>query len=363
GTQSTQHGTRNTSTQDLLVQASYEIDLFGRVRAAAASGKALAQASAFDADTVAMTLAANIANSYLQTLSLAERIRLAQGIADHSRQVLTLIEVRRAAGTATDLQAQQQRALMAGFEAAVPVLQFQRDQALHALAVLTGRPPEGFRVRAETLSDLARPAVAADLPASLLERRPDIRAAEARLISANFDIGVARAAFFPRLSLAALVGAGAKHLSNPFPPSAVTGFGVALLQPIFEGGLLEGQLRTNKARKLEFIATYRQNVLTALQETEDALSGIDRISRAEAIAAEAEQAAQKAADLANLQYRLGSADYLTVLTTEQTLYQAQDALLQLNLQHLQQIVSLFRAMGGGFDAPNGPQMAAAEGTQ
>lgn len=361
GTQGMQRGVRSTSTQQLVLQASYELDLFGRLRATADSGRALADASAFDADTVAMTLAANVASIYFQCLSLAERIRLAENIAKDSRRVLSLIEVRRAAGVATDLQFEQQRALLAGFEGAVPTLQHQRDVAQHALAVLVGRAPEGFRIGADSLSGIAHPAVAADLPATLLERRPDIRAAEARLVSANFDVGAARAAFYPTISLSALVGAGARHLSSPLPPLALTGLGASLLQPVFEGGLLQGQLRARKGRKVEYVATYRQAVLTALQEVENALSGVDRIRAAEAIARQAEQAASKAAELAKLQYRLGSADYLTVLTTEQTLYQAQDAALQLRLQHLQQIVSLFRALGGGFDAPGGPQMVTALG--
>src|SRR6202043_3529998 len=135
--------------------------------------------------------------------------------------------------------------------AVVPVLQQQMDQATHALAVLSGRAPEGFRVAASDLRGLARPDVVPDLPAALLEQRPDIRAAEARLISANFDIGVARAAFFPALSLTAAVGIGAKSLSQFFPPAAVTDMGASLLQPLFLGGQLEGQLRFSRARQVE----------------------------------------------------------------------------------------------------------------
>jgi NodT family efflux transporter outer membrane factor (OMF) lipoprotein len=354
GTQDQANGANNTGTHALYAQATYELDFWGRNRAAAASGTALAHASAFDADTVAMTLSASIADTYFQILSLNERAGLARQIAAAARNVLALVQVQRAAGTATDLQVQQQRTAVATFDAAVPALQQQMEQATHLLAVLTGEPPEGFVVDAAGLAGVARPEVLPDLPAALLERRPDIRAAEARLISANFDIGVARAAFFPALSLTGAVGIGAKSLSQSFPAAAVTDMGASLLQPLFQGGQLKGQLRFSRARQVELVATYRQTVIAAFQDIEDVLSSVAHLRDQEAIEAVAEAAAHKAADLAQVQYSLGSADFLTVLTTEQTLYQTQDALLQLHLLRLQAIVGLFRALGGGFATAEGP---------
>jgi NodT family efflux transporter outer membrane factor (OMF) lipoprotein len=193
------------------------------------------------------------------------------------------------------------------------------------------------------------------LPSALLERRPDIRAAEARLQAANFDIGVARAAFFPSLSLTAAVGVGARKLF--YPPTVVTDISAGLLQPLFQGGQLQGQLRFNRARQVELVASYRQTVLTAFQDVADQLSTLSHLRDQEAIVATAESAAQKAAALAEMRYRLGSADYLSVLTTEQTLYQTQDTLLQLRLLRLQTIVSLFRALGGSFYSAGGPTLA------
>jgi NodT family efflux transporter outer membrane factor (OMF) lipoprotein len=270
--------------------------------------------------------------------------------------VLALVEVQQAAGTATELQVEQQRTAVATFNAAVPVLQQQADQATHLLAVLTGQAPEGFGIAASDLQNLAHPEVLPELPSALLERRPDIQAAEARLIAANFDIGVARAAFFPSVSLNAAAGIGAAQLSNFFPPAAVTGLGASLFQPLFQGGQLEGQLRFSRARQVEMVANYRQTVIAAYQDVEDALSMLAHVHSEVAIETVAETAASKAADLAELQYRLGSADYLTVLSTEDVLYTTQDTLLQLRLQLLQATVGLFRALGGGFDAPAGPTL-------
>jgi NodT family efflux transporter outer membrane factor (OMF) lipoprotein len=354
GTQDQASGTSNSHTHQVLAQASYEIDFWGKNHAAAASGSALVRASAFDADTVAMTLSASVADMYFSILSLRERVRLAQQIASDARRVLGLIEVQRSAGTATDLQIQQQETAVATFDAAVPALQQQMDVAIHALAVLTGQAPEGFGVGAETLSGLGRPDVRPDLPATLMARRPDIQAAEARLISANFNIGVARAAFFPSVSLTAALGVGSNTLSHFFPATVLTDVGAELLQPLFLGGQLEGQLKVSREMQIELVATYRQTVLTAFQDVEDALSTLDHVRVQEQIETRAVAAAQKAADLARLQYSLGSADYLSVLTTEEALYQARDALLQLNLLHLQAIVGLCRALGGGFTGLSGP---------
>lgn len=340
------------ATRQIVAQASYELDFWGKNRAAAASGAALAQASAFDAATAAMTLSASVANGYFAVLSLRERIDLARQQAQDARQTLHLIQVQRAAGTATDLQLRQQETSIAALEAAVPALEQQRDASLHALAVLTGQAPEGFTVGDAALADVARPAVSPDLPPQLLALRPDVEAAEARLRSANFDIGVARAAFFPSLSLSANGGLAAASASHVFPPAVLTNVGAGLLAPLFQGGQLAGQLKVSRAKQVEMVATYRQTVLTAFQDVEDALGAVAHVRAQAAIEQNAVSAAQQAATLARTQYRLGSADYLTVLTTQQTLYQTRDALLQLQLQHLQAIVGLCRALGGGFGRPD-----------
>ena len=357
--QSQTSGVKNAATQAILGQASYELDFWGKNRAAAGAGRALAQASVFDAETVAMTLSASVADTYFLILSLNERIGLARQIVADAERVLALVQVQQADGTATVLQVEQQKNALATFQATIPVLQQQLDQATHLLAVLTGGAPEGFGLAAWSLAGLTDPAVALDLPSALLEQRPDIQAAEARLISANFDIGVARAAFFPSVSLTAAVGVGARQLSDFFPPAAVTSFGTSLLQPLFTGGQLEGQLKYSRARQVELVATYRQSVIAAFQDVEDALTGLRHVQDQEQIESAAVTAAARAASLAELQYRLGSADYLTVLSTEQALYQSEDTLLQLKLQRLQATVGLFQALGGGFSSAAAPRTAAA----
>ena len=208
---------KTSRTQNAFGLATYETDFWGKNHAAAASAKALAAASIFDSDTVAMTLTASVADTYLQILSLQERLRLAKTIAHDAERVLSLIEVRRSVGTATEIDVEQQRNAVATFNSAVPILQQQLEQNLHALAILVGGIPEGFNVAAHSLDDLTIPQVQANLPSVVLRQRPDIRAAEARLIAANFSVGAARAAFYPSLNLTAAGGIASPSLSHFFP--------------------------------------------------------------------------------------------------------------------------------------------------
>jgi outer membrane protein TolC len=180
-----------------------------------------------------------------------------------------------------------------------------------------------------------------------------MRAAEARLIAANFDIGAARAAFLPSVTLSASVGLTAKSLSKFFPATVLTDTALGLAQPILEGGRLQGQLDFDRAHVRELIATYRQTALTAFQDVEDALSAKRRLKALAAANLDAVTSARRSQALAEQQYKLGSADYLTVLNTQRTLFQAEDAYLQVRLQQFQAAISLFRALGGGFAGTSG----------
>jgi NodT family efflux transporter outer membrane factor (OMF) lipoprotein len=201
-------------TQNAFALASYELDFWGKIEATASSARALTTASEFDSDSVAMTLAASVADTYFQLLSLRERTDLAQRIARGAARVLSLIEARVSVGTASDVDVEQQRNAVATFNAAIPILQQQLEQNLHLLAILVGAAPEGFDIAAHRLNDLPIPTVLADLPASVLRQRPDIRAAEARLVSANFSVDAARAAFYPTINLTAAGGIASPSLSH-----------------------------------------------------------------------------------------------------------------------------------------------------
>lgn len=339
----------SSNTQSLFAQAGYELDFWGKNRAAGEAAQALAQASVYDADTVALTLTASVADTYFQLLSLRERLRLAQGIADDAQRLLALVQSQADLGVASSLQVEQQRSAAASFAAALPPLQQQLEQNSHLLAVLVGATPEQFALADGGVQAIAVPQPQAGLPASILQRRPDIRAAEARLQGANFDIGVARAAFYPSLALTANAGVTSAALGHLLSSNPILDIGAALAQTLFDGGQRQGQLTVSRGRATELAAAYRGTVLGALQEVEDGLSATVHQRELEAAAQDAASSAQRASTLAEAQYRLGSSDFLNVLTAQRTRAQAQDALLQARLGRLQAAVGLFRTLGGGFD--------------
>jgi NodT family efflux transporter outer membrane factor (OMF) lipoprotein len=201
------------------------------------------------------------------------------------------------------------------------------------------------------MAGLDLPDIAPDLPASLLDRRPDIRAAEARIMSANFDVGAARAAFLPSISLTGQGGLESAALAQLLSPAGVASTAASLLAPVFDGGRLKGQLRYDRAHVQELTATYRQTVLGAFRDVEDALSATARLREIERADTDAVTAAEQASKLAQAQFQLGTIDLLTLLDTERSLYSAQDMLLQVRLQRFQAAVALYRALAGGYGDP------------
>ncbi|MBN3788068.1 efflux transporter outer membrane subunit [Burkholderia sp. Ac-20353] len=340
-------------SQSLFAEASYEIDFWGRNAATANAAGTLAQAAGFDRDTVALTLTASIVDTYFQVQSVRERVALAQSISANAARILALLQAQQAAGVATELQVQQQRNALATFQATIPALRQQLDQNLHLLATLVGAAPEGFDVAPAPLAGIAVPQPRPNLPATLLDTRPDIRASEARLQAANYDVGAARAAFFPNLVLTADGGLSSSALSH-FLSSPFASVAAALTAPIFDGGALRGQLHASEAASAKSVADYRQTIVAALQDVEDMLSAASQQQQVESADQQAADAAAKAAQLADAQYRSGTVDFLTVLDTQRTRYQSEDTLVQTRLARLQASVGLFRAFGGGFGVTQAP---------
>jgi NodT family efflux transporter outer membrane factor (OMF) lipoprotein len=349
-------------SQSLFVEARYEIDFWGFNAATANASTLLARATEFDRDTVALTLTASVVDTYFSVQSLRRRLALARTIADDASRVLQLLLAQQAAGVATELQVQQQRNALATFEAAVPTLQQQLEIAQHALAVLTGSAPEGFAVKTVELSSIPVPQPRAELPASLLQTRPDIQVKEAQMQSANFDVGAARAAFLPNIALTADGGLSSKSLSH-FLSSPFASLAASLVAPLFDGGALRGQLHASQGAAAKSVADYQQAVIAALQDVEDSLTAAHQQQLTEAADQDAANAASRAAALAEAQYRLGTVDFLTVLDAQRTRYQAEDALVQARLARLQASVSVFRAFGGGFNLTDGGYASASPSTE
>jgi NodT family efflux transporter outer membrane factor (OMF) lipoprotein len=346
----------------LGVSASYEIDFWGKNAAALSAAKATALASRYDQQVVALTVVSGVAMTYFQALGVQDRLQVARDNLANAENVLEIIRARAQVGTAMDLDIAQQETIVAGLRAAIPPLQQQLSQAVDALAILINQPPNTVKLTAQSLMPLSVPLVAPGLPSELLARRPDVREAEAQLVSANANIKVAHAQFFPSLSLTASGGWESFALSSFLSPaSGVYALAASVTQPIFEGGALEGQLDYTKGRYEELVQNYRKAVISAFSNVEDSLAVTRRTAEQQAAQEDAVAKARRAYEIAQAQYRVGSIDLLTVLTTENALFTADDLLAQSRLAHLQGLVGLFNALGGGWQ-DNAPQNAAKTAT-
>jgi outer membrane protein, multidrug efflux system len=346
GTRSrTNQRTHNSSSGEALLTASYEIDLWGKNAAGLESSKHTLTATAFDRDALALVIQSEVASTYFDAVSLRQRLAIARENLAAAQQVLKLVQIQMAQGAATALDLAQQRTAVATFEAQIPTLEQQLAADQTSLAILLGRAPGGTTVERDKLDALTLPTIAAGQPADLLERRPDIAEAEASLKAANADIGVARAAFYPSLTLSASAAISGLATSGA---STAASIAAGLIAPIFEGGALEGQLDLTKARKQELVASYRQTVLTSFKEVEDALSTVETsAARVRSLQTAADQA-REAFRLAQLSYGAGASDFLTVLDAQRTLLDNEDSLVQAERDRFTAAASLFKALGGGW---------------
>lgn len=341
--------TSATNSFKVALDASYEIDFWGKNKAALISAQESLRASQFDQATVALTMTSSVATTYLQVLSLRERISIAKLNLENAESVLKLVESRVKFGAVSPLDQAQQRAIVARQRAAIPPLEQQERDARSALAVLLGKPPQGFDVTLTSLSDIELPQVVAGLPSELLTRRPDIQSAEAQLRAANADIAAARAAFFPSIKLTGSGGLSSAALSSLLDGGLLYNLAASLAQPIFDAGKREAQEELAKAKREELVQTYRSSIISAFADVETALGTIKSTTEQQTYQKEQLKQANIAFKLAQRRYKEGADDLLTVLNAQSTLYDAQDQLLQINFNYLQTIVSLYRALGGGWD--------------
>jgi outer membrane protein, multidrug efflux system len=332
-----------------VLSASYELDFWGKNRAARDAARALAVASRYDRQTVALTVISSVATTYLQALELRERIDVARQNLENGRKILRGLAFQQQVGTANGLDVAQQATAVALLDAALPPLEQQFRQTVYALAVLVGTTPESLEVRGSTLNDLKAPQVVAGLPSELLSRRPDVAQAEQQLISANADITVARAALFPSITLTAAGGYESDVLSSLVnPANRIYAVSAGLTQPIFHGGALRGQLAYSKARYTELLSGYHKTVLTALDNVEGALVAARQTAVQQERQTEAVAKARRAYEFAQTQMSAGTINVLTVLNTENALFSARDALVEIQYSRLQALVDLYTALGGGW---------------
>ncbi|MBV9569914.1 MAG: efflux transporter outer membrane subunit [Alphaproteobacteria bacterium] len=333
----------------LTGNASYEIDFWGKNRAALRAADQLLLASTYARQVVALTVTTDVATTYLDVLALRERLAIARQNVAAARRILKIVEAKVTNGVSSRLDLAQQQATLAGIEATIPALEEQERESRYALAILLGRLPEGFDVTATTLNGIVTPQVAPGLTSELLRRRPDVAQAEANLASAHANVDAARAAFFPSIGLTGSTGFASTALSSLFTGGGFGwSIGASLLQTIFDGGLLEGQYELSKGQQQELVATYQSTVLNAFSDVETTLGQVSSLADQERLRTEQTRAAAEAFRISELQYREGVTDLLNVLTAQQVLFSAQDTLVQIKLARIQSDVGLYKALGGGW---------------
>jgi NodT family efflux transporter outer membrane factor (OMF) lipoprotein len=279
----------------------------------------------------------------------ADELAVAKSNLDLAQQTLDVYQGRLDAGTATALDVAQQQATVAEQEAAIPADQSALEQELVALGILVGETPEELKVTPGTLTSLAVPAVGAGLPSELLARRPDVADAEAQLRAANQNIGVARAAFFPSFNLTGSSGFQSQALNKLLVPGALSlSLGSSFSQVIFDNGELTGQLESAHGQYDQYAAAYHKAVLQALTDVEDALIGLRYTTEQERLQQIAYDISARANDIAHEQMEAGTVDITTVLDTENTLRSNQLTLVQVRLSRFNALITLFKALGGGW---------------
>jgi outer membrane protein, multidrug efflux system len=332
--------------------ASYEVDLFGRVASSVDAATADTQQSEALFRSVQLALQADVAQNYFNLRELDAELDVLNRTVELRRQALDFVQHRFNAGDVSELDLAQAKSELASARSDAMTVVRQRAVSEHSLAVLLGQAPAELTVAANPLTpvDVKIPP---GLPSSLLERRPDITAAERAMAAENARIGIAKAAFFPSLTLTGMGGFESANLGSLFLWSSRTFLlgplaGTSLNLPIFDGGLRKGNLANARAKYEEQVANYRQQVLVAFQEVEDNLANLRVLADQTQVQGEAVTASARAAQLSRTQYEDGSVNYLNVIETERTLLQARRMAVQLQGAQAVSTVNLIRALGGGW---------------
>ena len=343
-------GRATLNDYQVALSASFEIDVWGRLRRASEAARAGVLASEEGRRTVVLTLVSAVANGYIQLCALDRQLEIARQTSQSLGEAARLQRVRFEGGAVPESDYRQAESQYETAAAQVPELERLVARQENFISVLLGANP-GPIARGRTIDALLFPALPSGLPADLLERRPDIRQAEQNLVAANADIGVAKAAYFPRISLTALLGIESGELSNLFKgPSRTWSYGAGVSLPIFNGGRVRNQVAQAEALQREALSSYRQSVIFAFQDVENALVDRAKFAQTREVQARNVAALQRFRDLAALRYREGATLYIEVARAEESLFSAQLAYVATQSQLFQSYANLYKAMGGGWIA-------------
>ncbi|HYK36713.1 efflux transporter outer membrane subunit [Alloacidobacterium sp.] len=339
----------NTSANQLNLSLAWELDFWGKYRRATESARANLLATEWGQKAVIWSLVSNIASAYFQLLELDAEMQISRNTLASRKESLRLVEIRATGGTTSMLDVRQSEQLVYGAAANIPALERSIEQQENLISILIGDNPEPI-TRGKTLLEIHfPPTVPAGLPSSLLERRPDIQSAEQQLIAANAQIGVAKAAYFPDISLTAIAGYQSTALTNLFTgPAGFWSFGGQLTQPIFTAGKLRANVRLTEAQQQEAVLFYQQSIQQAFREVSDSLIGYRKDQEYRAQQELLTTAAQDTVRLANVRYNGGVTSYLEVLDSDTRYFNAQISLAQAELNERVALVQLYNSLGGGW---------------
>ena len=337
----------------ISLSTAWEVDLWGKNSAAAESALALAQASVHFREGVALSLVADLTKSYVDILAESDHIKVAENNLANARKALQAVTTKMEEGDATIIEVQQQETAVANAEANIPVHRLLRERAFNKLAALMGKTPPELTIAGGSLSDVELPRIAPGIPSQIICRRPDIRRAEANLLSANADIDVARAKMYPTLSFSAEGGKGGYSFTSWLTPESLFYSLIGqLTESIFDAGKNGATLRQTKARSIEMIETYRQTIVEAVHDVEDAMATLRITDEQQLALARAAGHARTAWELSSKSFDRGAVDYTTYLETQRTLFQTEDTETGTRADRLKAAVDLFKALGGGFEEPH-----------
>ncbi len=349
-----QSQTAGIRTNAFLAQlnASYTVDFWGQYRSLLYAAIANQYNQNFAAATVTITTDYSIGNTYFEVIGTQEQIDITKRNLEAAKRILKAIRDRFAAGTASGLDVAQQETLVDNIAASIPPLESALEQYKHALAVLVGTAPEFFKYKGDKLFSVAVPVIPAGLPSELLCRRPDIASAEAQLSAQKFDVSSARAQMFPTIQLTGNGGFQSAALASLFQPqNAFYNVAAGITQPLTNEYQLQAQLDLQRATYGELLADYRQTILTAFQNVENSLIAYSKAAETERLQHEAVLSARRAFALSEAQLKGGIIDVTTLLQVEQTLFTAELAYALDRQTRLQDAVSLYQALGGGWYKP------------
>lgn len=338
-----------TSANQLNLSLSWELDFWGKFRRATEAARATLLATEWGQKAVIWSLVSNVATAYFQLLELDVEMKISRDTLASRNESLRLVKIRETGGTTSLLDVRQSEQLVYTATANIPDLERRIEQQENLISILIGDNPEPITRGKPLIEHHFPPVVPAGLPSSLLERRPDLQSAEQQLVSANAQIGVAKAAYFPAITLTATAGYQSSALTSLFSgPAGLWTFGGQLSQPIFTAGALRANVRLTEAEQQQALLTYQQDIQQAFQEVSNALIEYRKDQEFRAQEELLTTAAQDTVRLANVRYDGGVTSYLEVLDSDTRYFNAQISLAQAQLNERLAVVELYNALGGGW---------------